>query len=172
MLEKFLKHLKREGRVKKVKEVLVLIGIIATIVAAVIAVISYCYQRNEWTLQSEGRTYDLLSHINDKLTNGNNKKIAKLIEDEKPILKENGGKFTSDDLEAYLNDLSDLSDVYGRKLVDLCSIDSWFSDYFSSLDKNTEVKNYITKYREKGSTYYSGLDDILNDLKTRLKECK
>jgi hypothetical protein len=44
-------------------------------------------------------------------------KLAAAIDSHKQVLKENGGKFTDDDLEGYLNILDGMNDLYQRHLI-------------------------------------------------------
>lgn len=158
--------------VKQNKKLISVIIEFVVFLGALTTIFSFFYQRKEWVDNEQSRQYSMLQQIDDKLNSNDDKRITSLLQNKKPVLKNNGGEFSEDDLGNYLNDLSSVSDVYQRKLVDLCSINEWFSGYFTYIKQSPEVNSYIQKIRLKDKEYYLGLDLVGGDLENRIKECK
>lgn len=137
--------------------------VVAMVVAATI-VLQIPGQMNEWRSSQEGRSMDLLLRLESKLNSGNNYKIALAIDKYKPILRQNKGPYSTDDLDQYLNDLTSVSDAYQRELISSESLNNWFSDYFVKVDKNKEVRDYLIQIRKDDPEYYTGIDYVIRDI--------
>lgn len=161
----FKKKYKHTNLIKKFCETLIVIG-------AIVAIVTFFYQKNEWRQNRFSNEYNILSNIDSKLEKDKNREITKKMENNEIILIENGGIISRDDLEIYLNDLSDIPDVYQRGLVNLCDIDQWFGDYFKLYSRNEEIKKILEEYRIEDANYYYGLDYMVDELLERSKDCK
>ncbi|PYS59829.1 MAG: hypothetical protein DMF74_20350 [Acidobacteria bacterium] len=68
------------------------------------------------------RAADLLLRFDERLSKEPYPKLAAAIDSRKHLLKENGGKFTDNDLEGYLNILEAMNDLYQKHLIpETCS---------------------------------------------------
>lgn len=143
------------------------------LLGAIVTVITFFYQKKEWQTNWSNNEYNVLSHIDEKLSNSGDKKITEILDSHQLLLVENHGQITGHELENYLNDLSDIADVYQRGTVGLCAIDEWFSGYFALYSNNVEIRSYIKALRDKENIdYYKGLDLVSADLKERSAKCK
>ena len=89
-----------------------------------------------------------------------NSKIIRAIEDHRPVLKENGGKFDDEDLDDFLG-IIELLDLYIKKgLLEKQMVDDMFGYYIVIAYENKEVRDYIDLIRKdmKDADYYSGTE--------------
>jgi hypothetical protein len=107
------------------------------------------------------KNVDYSIQLYDKAFDGQNLKIALAIQDDKPILKSNKGKFEEADLDSYLSVLESVSDVFELGLIKGDLVYSNFSDAFMDIDKNKEIREYLKKIRKDDSEYYSGIDKLI-----------
>jgi len=98
--------------------------------------------------------------FDDKLFNGDNGKIAIAIQRNKPILKDNGGRFEDYDLDSYLGLYDQINDAYKMKLISKDLIYNDFSDALIDAYKNKEVQGYLIKIRKEDPTYFDGFDKL------------
>ena len=121
---------------------------------------SYYQSRNTQT--DENRTsFDLMLRIEQDLGSKTNQSISSLVEDNKPVLKKNGGKFDEVDLDKFLGEYESLGDFYTRSLVPATLVCSWFGDGFASIFSNKEVFGYIQSQQKLDPSYFDKIT-ILN----------
>jgi hypothetical protein len=93
--------------------------------------------------------------------------IRLLIESDKPILKEHGGAFSTDDLDRYLDIYETMHDVYVKGLIDEEMMDSAYGHVLGKAYDNAEVKAYLSEYRKEDPDFYSGFEDLAKRMKAR-----
>lgn len=148
-----------------VSRIFQIVEVIAIVVASFV-VFQIPDQIREWNLNQSSRSTDLLLRLEDRLRDGNNRKIVTAIENNKPILFKNKGLMTTQNLDYYLNDLMSISDLYGKGLIDCDSAYSWFSNYFEKTLNNKEVLGYINESRLIDLNNLGGLEDFYKIIKS------
>lgn len=140
-----------------VSRILQIVEVIAIVIASFV-VFQIPSQINEWNLSQGNRSTDLLLRLEDRLREGNNRKVISAIENYKPILLENKGVLTKQDLDYYIGDLMSIRDTYEKGLIDCDSAYEWFSNYFDETLENVEVKKYIVDMRKNDENIFRGIE--------------
>ena len=143
-----------------IERILRIIEVMAIVAAAIIVPL----QIKDWKDNQENSSFSLLTRLDEKLKQGTNREIFNIIRRNKPILKENGGKFESYELDCYLDDLGSIDDAYLRKIIDKDDVYDWFSDCLITTFKNKEIGEYLRKIRKEDPQYYSGLEKFVKEL--------
>src|SRR6267154_2688519 len=120
--------------------------------------------RAEMSRTEVARAADLLLRFDERLSKEPYPKLAAAIDSRKLLLKENGGKFSDNDLEGYLNILESMNDLYQKHLI---PEDLFYSGYSYEIEKaydNSEIQNYLKKIRKEDSGLYSGFDQIAKEM--------
>ncbi len=88
--------------------------------------------------------------------------VRKAIEDNVPILIENHGKLTDQDLDDYIGIFETMDGLRARKIVDSSLLDENFCVFISEAYNNVEVKSYITQVRNDANQQdiYSGFENL------------
>lgn len=141
-----------------------IILVLATIVGVGAATFQAVSQIKEWNNVQEDRKFSTLFRLEDRLLNSTNQSIYSATEHNKPILKDNGGKFSTDDLDQYLNDLTSIESAYDRKLIDMSSAYEWFAEYFEMASQNKEVNDYLASIRKESPDYYDGFEAFSSEI--------
>jgi hypothetical protein len=96
--------------------------------------------------------------LNTMLFNdSSNAGIIKAIEDNKPVLVENGGSYSGVDLDKYLGAYDAIALVYRDGFLSDDHLCSSFSFYIEEANKNSEVTQYIAKYPD----FFGGIRSLL-----------
>ncbi len=98
--------------------------------------------------------------FDDRLNSPTDRKIWIAIAHDRPILKENKGKFSTDDLDDFLGDLQTLADAYELKVIDLDTTCAEFSDQVYKTLKDPEIAAYLAKVRREDDMYFRGIEDL------------
>jgi len=119
---------------------------------------------------SSARSYeaDVILRIHDNFfLREINVRIRRVIERNKPILKENNGFAEYEDLDDYLGFIELLAIFIKKKLVTKETVDDMFGHYIVDAWENKEVHNYVeeTRKEENDSDYYSGLERLAKEFK-------
>ena len=88
--------------------------------------------------------------------------IISTIENNKPILIENGGVYSNVALDKYLGALDTIAQVYRDGFLSDDHLCRSFSFYIEEADKNSEVQNYLAKY----PNFFHGFRELLPAIKT------
>ena len=91
-----------------------------------------------------------------------NSGIINTIENNKPILVENGGVYSNVALDKYLGAFDTIAQVYRDGFLSEDHLCRSFSFYIEEADKNSEVQNYLAKY----SNFFDGFRELLPAIKT------
>jgi|SRR5438128_7591927 len=119
------------------------------------------YQENT----KSSRSADLIIRYDERLNRDPFLKLRYAIENNKPILKAHGGKFTDDDLEGFLDIFESLNDVFAK---DLISKDMFYNSYSYDIQKtydNEEVQAHLREIRKEDPGFYSGFESLAKQMK-------
>lgn len=147
-----------------VEKALRVIEVIAIVSAACI-IFNIPGQIKEWENSQGNRSLDLLLKLEDKMGDGNNEKIFNYIDNNKPILIQNKGTLTEDDMDYYLSNLTSIAWAYENNLISSDDLYTWFSEYLIKTCENKEVQTYLLKIRKIDPAYYMGIDSAYSDVK-------
>jgi hypothetical protein len=148
---------------KHISGVLVLFQTCALLVSVYFVHVQLRYLENT----KESRSADLIFRFDERLSRDPFLKLRYAIENDKPILKAHGGKFTNDDLEGFLDIFDSLNDVYAK---DLISKDMFYNSYSYDIQKtydNDEVQTHLKEIRKEDPGFYSGFESLAKQMKAR-----
>jgi hypothetical protein len=120
---------------------------IIIIVLIVIAVFSYQNYKSQKLQQQATLLYKLQDDFffkNERLI-----KMLQYVEEDKPILIENGGEFTTYDIDNYIGFFELLGKYNDDNVLPFDWIDNQFGYYISRAFNNAEIEDYIAKLRLK-----------------------
>ena len=87
--------------------------------------------------------------------------IISTIQNNKPILVENGGHYSTVDLDKYLSAFNTVALVYRDGFLSDDHLCGSFAFYVQEANANSEVKKYLAAY----PTYFAGFRDLLTVIK-------
>jgi|SRR5579859_1273283 len=105
------------------------------------------------------RSIDLLNNYDLQLSLGTNPEIRYALEDGRPVLITNGGKFTEDQLGDYIDIYATmLGDTYENNLISESALCDDQCYYLESLFGNQEILTYVKKIQNaEGPSVWSNL---------------
>ena len=142
------------------------------IVVAVSVILQIPHQVKEWENAQAERCLNVLLHLDAKLKLSKNQQIYNTIKKNKPLLTENNGKFSTEDLDLYLDDITNIVEAEDRQLIKLEDIYNWFEGYFISAHNNKEIRKYLSGIRKDSPDSYEGLEKMVNELIEHKKKLK
>jgi hypothetical protein len=145
---------------------------VCAIVVAVSVIFQMPHQIKEWENVQGERCLNVLLQLDAKLKSGKNRQIYNTIKKNKPLLTENNGKFSTEDLDFYLDDITNIVEAEDRKLIKLEDIYNWFEDYFINTHNNKEIRKYLSDIRKDSPDSYEGLEEMVNELIEYKKKLK
>lgn len=148
---------------KYISRVLKIVEVVAVVAAAVV-IVEIPKQLNEWENGQNNRAFDQLIKLDGILSQGTDRKITSALDKDQPILIENGGTFSSNELDNYLNDIYSIYDAYNRGIISGDDVYTWFSDYLAETVENKEVIKYLNYIRTDSPDYYRGLEDFVGEI--------
>lgn len=115
-------------------------------------------QRKDLEANISEREIGFVQDFDADLRTGTNGKIVLAILKNKPVLKSNGGNFTTDDINHYLSFFQILYSLVNRKLIgnDLTYI--FFSEIITKTYNNKEIQEHLQDVRKVSLLFYRGLD--------------
>jgi hypothetical protein len=137
---------------------------VCAIVVAVSVILQIPHQIKEWENVQSERCFNVLLQLDAKLKSGKSRQIYNTIKKNKPLLTENNGKFSTEDLELYLDHITNIVEAEDRKLIKLEDIYNWFEDYFIRTHNNKEIRKYLSDIRKDSPDSYEGLEETVNEL--------
>lgn len=137
---------------------------VCAILGAAYVIFQIPNQIKEWENLQSDRCLNLLLQFEGKLKSGKNRQIYYMIKKNMPLLSENKGKFSTEDLDFYLDDITSVVDAEDRKLISLEDVYNWFNDYFISTYNNEEIRKYLSDIRKNSPDSYEGLEVIVKEL--------
>lgn len=134
---------------------------VGTLLILILGIKATLAQLEEFSMNDKSRMDDRATKYFDELRTGDNKAIAFAIEHNKSILAPKG-KFSTDKLDDYLNDIDDVGASYDTDLLDEYTVCRNFYDTITELQNNTEVQNYISNVRSKNNdnSYFANIDTL------------
>jgi len=100
--------------------------------------------------------------LNTMLFNdASNAGIISSIQNNKPILVENGGRYSTVDLDKYLAGFNTVAQVYGDGFLSDDHLCGAFAFYVEEANENFEVKKYLAEYPK----YFGGFRGLLAVIK-------
>lgn len=134
------------------------IEVAAIIVGVIFAMVQIRDVRNMQSAQ-------LMLDFNNQLNSDTNSKIITDIENGEPVLKENSGNFTSNDVDKYLSTYELLYNTYDAGLITGNMLYSGFSyDIIKTYD-NQEIQTYLKKVRVDNKNIFAGFEALAQSLK-------
>lgn len=106
----------------------------------------------------------LMLEFNSELNSDLNANLITTIEDNKPIFKENGGEFTTTDVDRYLGIYELLNRV---SVVGLLHDDMLYNAFAYNIVKtyqNKEIQSYLAKIRQEDSSFFRGVELLAEDI--------
>jgi hypothetical protein len=122
-------------------------------------------QINDLQDTKSSRSADFIFRFNEQLDKPPLSKLRIAIVSSKPVLKKNGGKFSEDDLEQYLDLWEGLNDLYMKGLI---GKEMFYNSYSYDIDKahgNAEVQSFVKESRKESSDFYTGFDNLVKEMK-------
>jgi hypothetical protein len=134
-------------------------------VVVVSGVVFTVYQVSDISEQSLNRKNELSLNYYDRLTTGINKKITSSIGDNSSIKN----KFSTDEIDGYLNIFNDIGDRLNKGLLDSNIVCNDFYDITTNVYENIEIQDYLKVYRKNEPAYFAGFDDLYFFIKNSCK---
>lgn len=166
---------------KALKNNLQLIQSLGIIIATVVSLVGIFISLNQLSntnqqIKKNSVKYsaDVILYLDNELNISTNKGIKLAIENKDSVLINNGGKYTKEDLERYLDIFETLNDFYYSDLITERMVCVNFSVLISDTYKNKEVKEYVAESRIEynDNTIYQGLVDLYSEMQEfEGKEC-
>lgn len=139
------------SRILRILEVIAIIG------GVIFTVIQIRDLRNSQSAQ-------LMLNFNDELNSDINANLITAIEENKPILKENGGDFSTTDIDRYLGIYELLNNVSEVGLISDDMLYNAFSYGIVKTYQNKEIQNYLSKIRQEDEFFFRGFGLLSEDL--------
>jgi hypothetical protein len=144
------KNLSRWEKFLRIKSILELIAIIF----ASGALFLLPFQIESFSNTENNNSVLLMQGIERDLNTLSFNEIFKSIHNDTPILVKNGGNFSPQEIEDFLDTYEGLGTYYNKKLVSIDLICDWFGAEFASIFANREIKSFIAEEQKEDSKYY------------------
>ena len=96
----------------------------------------------------------------DKIREGSNKGIGIALDYKQPILVDQKGLYTEDNLDEFLGVLHDVGLNLYQKRLDGDDVCSSFYDIGIKAWENEEIQEYLIKIRKEDQTYFLAFDNL------------
>lgn len=106
----------------------------------------------------------LMLEFNTSLDNGNNAKIIEAIEKNEPLLQDNGGLFSSPDIDRYLSTYELLSNAWVFGLINDTMLYNAFNYDLTKTYKNKEIRSYLAEIRKENPLFFAGFENLAKSL--------
>ena len=134
-----------------------------TVILLVGLIVAYNELHSIKTTTSGNTALQLFEDIRSDRVFKNNPNIIWAIENNQPILKENGGKFDEGDLDNYL---SFFDWIYAANQGGILSdemVYNFHKDLLQNSYNNPEIRNYINTLQKESLDYYAGLVELVRE---------
>ncbi len=142
---------------KQAEKILRIVEVVAIVGGVIFAMVQIRDLRNNQSAQ-------LMLEFNKELNSDLNANLITAIEENKPILKESGGEFTTTDIDRYLGAYELLNNVSVAGLINDDMLYNAFAYDIVKTYQNNEIKNYLSKIRQEDSSFFRGFELLANDL--------
>ena len=122
-------------------------------------------QINDLQDTKSSRSADFIFKFNEQLNRAPLARLRLAIVGRKPILKKNGGKFSEDDLEEYLDLWEGLNDIYVKGLINK---EMFYNSYSYDIGKaydNAEVQTFVKESQREAPDFYTGFENLAKEMK-------
>jgi len=136
-----------------------ILGIIIAVISLVISVYTFRQQKGIDSAQ-------LMLDFNKDLSSERNSQIITAIESHQPIFRENGGSFTTTDIDNYLGIYELMNNVHEAHLITDDMLYNAFSYIFVSTFQNKEIIDYLNNIRKDDQALFYGSESLAKDLKS------
>ena len=139
------------------EKILRIIEVLAIVGGVIFASVQIRDLRNNQSVQ-------LMLEFNKELNGDLNANLITTIEENRPILKEGGGKFTTTDIDRYLGTYELLNNV---SIAGLISDDMLYNAFAYDIVKtyqNKEIQNYLSKIRQEDNSFFRGFGALAQDI--------
>jgi hypothetical protein len=106
----------------------------------------------------------LMLEFNTNLDNGKNAKIIETIENNGPILKNNGGQFSGPDVDGYLSTYELLSNAWDFGLINDTMLYNAFNYDLVRTYQNKEIQSYLVEIRKENPLFFAGFENLAKSL--------
>lgn len=142
---------------KTLEKLIRLVEVIAIVGGVIFAGVQIRDFRNSQSAQ-------LMLEFNKELNSDLNSSLITAIEENKPILKENGGEFTTTDIDRYLGAYELLNNVSAAGLISDDMLYNAFAYDIVKTYQNKEIQDYLLKIRQEDSLFFLGFGFLARDL--------
>ena len=106
----------------------------------------------------------LMLEFNKELNSDLNENLITAIEENKPILKQSGGEFTTTDIDRYLGAYELLNNVSVAGLISDDMLYNAFAYDIMKTYQDKEIQDYLSKIRQGDSSFFRGFGVLAQDL--------
>jgi hypothetical protein len=142
---------------KQTEKILRIIEVLAIVGGVIFAMVQIRDLRNNQSAQ-------LMLEFNRSLSEETNSRLIAAIENKNPILKVNGGEFTTTDIDHYLTIYELLNNVSEAGLITDEMLYNAFAYDIIKTFQNQEIKNYLSNLRKEDSTFFAGYESLARSL--------
>ena len=122
-------------------------------------------QINDLRDTKSSRSADFIFKFNEQLNKAPLARLRLAIVGRKPILKKNGGKFSEDDLEEYLDLWEGLNDIYVKGLINKEMFYNSYSYDIGKAYENAEVQTFVKESQREAPDFYTGFENLGREMK-------
>lgn len=138
---------------KHIEKILRIIEVAAILVGVIFAMIQIRDLRNNESAQ-------LMLEFNKSLSEEINSNLITAIENNDPILKINGGQFTTTDIDHYLTIYELLNNVSEVGLINDEMLYNAFAYDIIKTFQNKEIKDYLFNIRKENKNFFIGFETL------------
>jgi hypothetical protein len=138
---------------KHIEKILRIIEVVAILVGVIFATIQIRDLRNNESAQ-------LMLEFNKSLSEEINSNLITAIENNDPILKINGGQFTTTDIDHYLTIYELLNNVSEVGLINDEMLYNAFAYDIIKTFQNKEIKDYLFNIRKENKNFFIGFETL------------
>jgi hypothetical protein len=150
---------------------------IVVIAGVVIALLQLQIQGNTLQATKEIESGKFILEFSRNIDNQKYTELVSAIQDNNenfPILKNRGGKFTESDLEDYIGNFETIGELESRKLIDM---NMAFNEFSYSVEKawcNKNIRNHIDQARKSNSYFFINFETLALEFlkKDKIESCK
>ena len=142
---------------KQTEKILRIIEVLAIIGGVLFATVQIRDLRNNESAR-------LMLEFNKELNSDLNANLITAIEENKPILKQSGGEFTTTDIDRYLGAYELLNNVSVAGLISDDMLYNAFAYDVVKTYQNKEIQDYLAKTRQEDNSFFRGFGALAQDI--------
>ena len=136
-------------------------------IASIVTIIGFplaIYQLWDLVEQRSLRALQIAMHADQQLASPSQLRIKHAIQKGRPILEENGGKSTREELSDYLDTFEAIADAQERRLATRDVIYIWHGYAIARAFENSEVRKFIAEERREDPDFYTGFEALAAEM--------